>query len=137
MPRPIGRIPEILDAITGICDAMKGAGPPPPVKRPVIRKTLGFSQTNLSKRRRALWNDATSGSTCTADALWYSPWTRLARSCRQFGYPTIRRHVDRRAEAGHGADVAFEATHGWYWLADQLTARDTTCTWPIRSGCGA
>ena len=26
------------------------------------------------------------------------------------------------AEAGEGAEVAFEATYGWYWLADQLTA---------------
>src|SRR3974390_2317557 len=26
------------------------------------------------------------------------------------------------AEAGEGAEVAFEATYGWYWLGDQLTA---------------
>jgi transposase len=27
------------------------------------------------------------------------------------------------AEAGEGAEVAFEATYGWYWLADLLTAQ--------------
>lgn len=26
------------------------------------------------------------------------------------------------AEAGEGAEVAFEATYGWYWLADLLQA---------------
>ena len=26
------------------------------------------------------------------------------------------------AEAGEGAEVAFEATYGWYWLADLLKA---------------
>ena len=59
------------------------------------------------------------GSTCTAAGRWSCGSTLLVLSSSNSASPTAGGCLPRRSAApGPGAQVALEATYGWYWAAD-------------------
>jgi transposase len=91
------------------------------VKLPVIRKTLGFPTTNLDKEEEAPMEGRYVGIDLhrrRSVIVTMDDSGEVLSSIRIPNDPVAMSIAV--AEAGEGADVAFEATYGWYWLADLL-----------------